>query len=272
VSDHWWVEAVRAFATSEAGPALVRTSAISDWADRFAAALGQSPPLTGPGVPVLEPAKAALGEATARELAAEMADAATVPAPAWPGAGAASDEALRRGERGHRALERMPLSPPGEHDLATWLAGPGGLDRAEALALTPYVEREILPALGSASTVAREHPFRLHAPNGGIVTGAIDVLWQDPAGAWWVGDYKFAEADPASGERHAAQLAIYALAAATVLGLEEVRGRLWYVDEGRGRDLHWDAAALAAIERRLEDAFTRLPMEPVETPYLEDGE
>jgi len=104
------------------------------------------------------------------------------------------------------------------------------------------------------------------------VVGAIDVLWQDSAGEWWVGDYKFAEAEPDSGERHHAQLSIYALAVAAALGVEGVRGKLWYIDEGGGGDLAWDRAGLVEIERRVVDAFARLgphdpePAFPTEDP------
>ncbi|MGH7566416.1 MAG: PD-(D/E)XK nuclease family protein, partial [Gemmatimonadota bacterium] len=114
-------------------------------------------------------------------------------------------------------------------------------------------------ALAGARELARERPFRLWLPGGGVVVGAIDALWRDPDGAWWVGDYKFAGAEGDAGARHEAQLAVYALAAAAALGLEEVCGRLWYVDEGGSRELRWGAADLAEIERRIDEAFERLP-------------
>jgi ATP-dependent helicase/nuclease subunit A len=255
-TDHWWAGVARDFAASDAGRALVRTLPIREWHDRFAAALGQSPPLAPPGVPILEPMPAAPGEATTRELAAVMAGFEGAAGPPWSRASAAAEDALRRGELGHRALERFPLSRP--EDVAAWLAGPGGLSDAEARTLAAYVDQEVLPRLASASTVVREHSFRLHVQGGGIVTGAIDVLWRTAGGDWWVGDYKFAEADPASGARHEAQLAIYALAAAAALGLEEVNGRLWYLDEGGSRELRWGAADLADTEGRIDEAFQRL--------------
>ena len=90
------------------------------------------------------------------------------------------------------------------------------------------------------------------------------------AGGWWVGDYKFAEADPASTARHAAQLAIYALAAAAALGLEEVGGRLWYVDHDERRDLRWSADDLRALEGALESAFGRLPLLSGADPEVPD--
>jgi hypothetical protein len=74
-----------------------------------------------------------------------------------------------------------------------------------------------------------------------------------------VGDYKFAEADPASAARHEAQLAIYALAACAALGLDEIGGRLWYVDRNERRDLTWTAAELRALESELDSTFARLP-------------
>ena len=177
---------------------------------------------------------------------------------------------MRRGERGHRALERMPLAVIAEDELAAWLAGPGGLAEPEARALAWYAERRVLPDLREADRVAREHTFRLRAPGGGIVTGAIDVLWRDAAGGWWVGDYKFTEADPASTAMHAAQLAIYALAAAAALGQTEVGGRLWYVDRDERRDLRWSAADLRELERALQEAFGRLPLHDVADPELQD--
>jgi len=271
-TDHWWAEATLAFAATEAGRETVRALPVQEWVARHRAGIGQSPPLAGPGIARLDPAPAAPGEATARELAAAMAGTAR-PAPSpWSRAHRAADEALLRGSRGHRALERIPLGRAPAPDLAGWLAGPGGLAEAEARALAPFVEREILPVLSAAATVAREHPFRLRAPGGGIVTGAIDVLWRDTDGGWWVGDYKFTEPEPDSDARHEAQLAVYALAAAAALGIDEVRGRLWYVDEGSGRDLRWDAAALAETERRVGEAFASLPAEPAEDPFREEDE
>ena len=268
-TDHWWFARVREFVGSEPGAALARACALEFWLPRFAAALGQSPPLADPGVAVLEPAPAAPGEATARELAAVLAGGAA-PAADWPGARALAEEAMRRGERGHRAVERMPLAITAEDELAAWLATGGGLAEPEARALAGYAQRRVLPDLRGADRVAREHPFRLRVPGGGIVTGAIDVLWRDAAGGWWVGDYKFAEADPASSARHATQLAIYALAAAAALGLEEVGGRLWYVDQDERRDLSWSAGDLRAIERSLEEAFDRLPLLSGADPELPD--
>jgi ATP-dependent exoDNAse (exonuclease V) beta subunit len=143
--------------------------------------------------------------------------------------------------------------------VEAWLAGPGSLPVDEAHALADYAGRQVLRDLGSAAEIAREHPFRLRLPGGGVVVGLIDVLWRDRAGRWWVGDYKFAEADPASAARHEAQLAIYALAASAALGLEQIGGRLWYVDRDERRDLHWSAADLRAIESELDRAFAGLP-------------
>jgi hypothetical protein len=256
---------VREFVASEAGAELVLASKLEEWLPRYTAALGQSPPLAGPGIAVLEPVPAAPGEATARELAALLAGG-TAPTADWPRARAAAEEAMRRGERGHRALERMPLTIASEDRLATWLAGSGGLAEPEARALAGYAERCVLPDLRGAISVAREHPFRLRVPGGGIVTGTIDVLWQDEAGRWWVGDYKFAEADPGSAARHEAQLAIYALAASAALGLDEIGGRLWYVDRDDRHDLRWSAPDLRALESELEAAFARLPHAAAEGP------
>jgi hypothetical protein len=91
-----------------------------------------------------------------------------------------------------------------------------------------------------------------------VVVGAIDALWRDREGSWWVGDYKFAGEDPETGARHDAQLSIYALAASAAIGIEEVRGRLWYVDAGVVRDLRWQVADLRSLESALDAAFGRI--------------
>jgi hypothetical protein len=196
------------------------------------------------------------GGADRRELAEALAGEGPLPAPVSAAREAAA-EALARGIRGHAALERVPLDPP-PSDLLAWFTGPGGLPPAEARALAAYAGREILPALGAAGELARERPFRLLLPGGGVVVGAIDALWRDPEGSWWVGDYKFAGEDREAGARHDAQLSIYALAASAALGVEEVRGRLWYVDAGVVRDLRWQDADLRSLESALDAGFTRM--------------
>jgi hypothetical protein len=193
------------------------------------------------------------------------------PPPPTPAAAAleAAAAALERGARGHAALERLPLDPL-PADVAAWLTVQGPLPAGEARALADYGGREVFGDLASAAEVYREHPFRLRLPAGGVVVGLIDVLWREAAGGWWVGDYKFAEADPASAARHESQLAIYALAACAALGLEEIGGRLWYVDRDERRDLRWSAADLRALEAELDRAFARLPPVAVESAAAAD--
>jgi ATP-dependent helicase/nuclease subunit A len=248
-----WLKQVRAFAALPEAEGLVTTVPLRVWADRFSAALGQTPPLAGSGRAVLPPATAAPGEASARELAAMLGGEPPLPAPAAAALEAAA-AALERGARGHAAMERLPLDPLPD-DVAAWLAAKGALAAEEAGALADYARRMVLGDLASAAEVRREHPFRLRLPAGGVVVGLIDVLWRDAAGGWWVGDYKFAEADPGSAARHEAQLAIYALAASAALGLDEIGGRLWYVDRDERRDLRWTAADLRALESRLDEAM-----------------
>lgn len=265
-----WLRQVRAFRDRPEAEGLVVALDFDAWRGRFTASLGQEPPLADPGVEVRPPLAAAPGEATAREAAAGLAGA---PPAAPPAAAAreAAEAALRRGARGHEALERMPLAA-GDGGPAAWLAGPGGLPPDEAAALGRYAAGEILPRLAGAAEVAREEPFRLHLPGGGVVAGTIDALWRDPDGAWWVGDYKFAEPGPVSDARHEAQLAVYALAAAADLGIDEVRGVLWYVDGDDARTFRWIADDLARIEDDLDAVFARLDRGPAGTAPPEEEE
>jgi ATP-dependent helicase/nuclease subunit A len=255
-----WLGQVRKFAASPSAAALLARVPLDHWAGRFAAALGQALPLADPGVTVRAPAPTAPGEAAARELAAALSGGPPIPA-SLAAAREAAAAALARGARGHAALERIPLAPV-PHDVAAWLAGPGGLPADEAKSLAGYAARRVLDVLGGAAEVARERPFRLRLPGGGIVVGTIDALWRD-AGGWWVGDYKFAAADDESSDRHEAQLAIYALAAASAIGVDEIGGRLWYVDQDESRELRWSSADLSALEASLDEAFSRLgPSDP----------
>jgi ATP-dependent exoDNAse (exonuclease V) beta subunit len=262
-----WLKQVRAFALLPEAALLMTAVPLRLWADRFSAALGQTPALAGSGRPVHPPSDAAPGEASSRELAAMLGGEPPVLAPMAAALATAAD-ALARGARGHAALERLPLAPL-PADLAAWLTGPGSLPADEARLLADYARRRVLGDLASAAEVHREHPFRLKLPAGGIVVGLIDVLWRDAAGGWWVGDYKFAEADPGSAARHEAQLAIYALAASAALGLDEIGGRLWYVDRDERVDLRWSAADLRALETRLDGAFARLPHATANAPSEE---
>ena len=258
-----WLASVRTFAATPEAETVLTVEPLARWSERFRAEVGQTPPLGDPGIPVRSPAPAAPGEAAARELAAALAGEPPAPAPVAAALEAAA-VALERGARGHGALERIPLAPV-PADVAAWLAGPGGLPAAEAASLAGYWAGEIGPVLEPAAEVERELPFRLRLPGGGVVVGTIDALWRDMADGWRVGDYKFTGADGESAARHEAQLAIYALAACAVLGLDEIGGLLWYVDRGARTELRWTAADLRALESELDAAFARLDPVAAET-------
>lgn len=250
---HRWIEEVRAFGGTEEAREVLDVLEQGAWVERFEGALGQIPPIAGTGVPVTRPVDHAPGEYTARDLAAILAGEPE-PATSQETARAAARRALRRGLRGHAALERIPLAPPAGFGTTAWLRD-AGLPPEEAEPLAAFVDGTLRPALSGATAVHRERPFRLALPGGAAIVGAIDALWRDEAGGWHVGDYKFAEPDPASEGRHETQLAIYALAAAAALGLDEIGGVVWYVDEGRGHQLIWTAEDLARLEARLDRAI-----------------
>jgi ATP-dependent exoDNAse (exonuclease V) beta subunit len=209
----------------------------------------------------LEPLPTALGDTTAREVAALLAG---LPADSGPRATAAHDvmrSARWRGLVGHEALQRVPLDPPSGFDLEDWLNRVVSVDADEIPMLLEFIEDHVQPTLGSAQQVEREHAFRLRLPDTGTVVGMIDCLWQDGNGKWWVWDYKFGGPNPDLGKFHDAQLAIYALAAAAAFDLERVSGRVWHVDETEHRDLEWDRDALAELERQIVDVLaTRASM------------
>ncbi|HUP21096.1 MAG TPA: PD-(D/E)XK nuclease family protein, partial [Gemmatimonadota bacterium] len=176
--------------------------------------------------------------------------------------------ATARGRRGHAALERLPLGPGGPA-LRDWLAGPAAVPDDEVEPLAEFIERAVLPALGGATRVERELPFRLRLPGGGIVSGAIDCLWRDGEGRWHVWDYKFTDPGGAMEESHARQLGVYALAAAAALGLDEVHGALWYVGTGSARSFAWDREALAGLEAELDADFARIgEIDPEPDPVI----
>ncbi|MDX1660523.1 MAG: UvrD-helicase domain-containing protein [Gemmatimonadota bacterium] len=260
-----WAEQVCGFAATEAGSGMIEKRLLARWAERFEEGI-RFPAGTDREVdriearPWLDPAGHAPGEASARELAAAVAGPATAVPPAARAREAAA-EALRRGDAGHRALERLPLDPPEGFDLERWLSR-REVDPRDVAPLAALVRRVVWPRLADASAVHRERPFRLRLPGGGVVSGAIDCLWADPAGRWHVWDWKFAGQDPTHERRHETQLAIYALAAATALDLDRVRGCLWYVPDGSARERSWSRSDLRDFEREAIDAFGRLTADP----------
>jgi len=251
-SSHRWFEAVRAFATTEPASDVLVARDQAAWVERFRAAFGPAPPLAGTGEPVAEPLAASPGEYGARELAAIVAGEPETASPV-PAAREPALRALRRGQRGHAALERLPLDVPDGFDTAAWLRD-RGLPAGEVRPLAAFVDGTLRPALVGARVVHRERPFRLALPGGAVVAGAIDVLWRAADGRWRVGDYKFAEPDPGAEGRHRIQLGIYALAVAAALGEKEIGGVVWYVDGPGGDELAWSCDDLAALEARLDRA------------------
>jgi ATP-dependent exoDNAse (exonuclease V) beta subunit len=253
-SDGWWLPAVLEFAREQPLP-FVEAGSLAAWAARHAAPAAAGVRPAGPGVSILAPLPAAPGETTARELAAAAAgdrEPAELPAPAR----AAMRLRMRRGARAHAALERLPLRPAAGFDVRARLAA-DGVDAEDVESVAAFVEREGWPRLVAAREVHREYPFRLRLPApAGVVVGTIDCLLQDADGEWWVWDYKLVT-DESPEKRHQEQLAIYALAAAAALGLDRVRGALWYLQSGHAHEQSWDAAALADAEERLTLAFAR---------------
>jgi ATP-dependent helicase/nuclease subunit A len=253
VKGNVWLELVETFAQRD-DSGLV-TPSQSEWAARFAAATAVEPDVPGPGRPYSERLPTALGDTTAREVAALLAG---LPAGTGPRAAAAHDSmraARWRGLIGHEALQRIPLDPPNEFDLNDWLSRVVGVDADEIPMLAEFIEDHVQPILGTAQQVDREHPFRLSLPHAGTVVGTIDCLWQDTDGEWWVWDYKFGGPNPDLDAFHDAQLAVYALATAAALDLERVNGRVWHVDGTEHRDLEWDRDALAELESRIVDVL-----------------
>ncbi|MFN2383971.1 MAG: UvrD-helicase domain-containing protein [Gemmatimonadota bacterium] len=259
-----WLAAVESYLT-EGGAAeveRVQRLPLADWRAVFAAGTDRQPFAAPPGEPYREPLPAAPGWYDARTVAAMLAG---VPAAAFAGSPGVTDGALTtallRGAVGHVALERVPLDPATGFDLPAWLTATG-VAPPDVARLAKFITDTLWPALRPARQVAREHPFRLHLPGGGVIAGTIDCLWQSADGAWWVWDYKFGA--PADGleDQHEGQLRLYALAAAAALDLSVVRGRLWHVTDGTARDFAWDIADLAALERELPAALAQLSGAP----------
>lgn len=254
---HWWLKSVLEFVETADGGALVERSSLRDWSERFALVASEIPALPGPGSPYLDRQGAAPGEVDGRTLAAKRAGVTESTAPF----GAARDSgraAIRRGALGHEALERIPIVAGPDFDLRGWLSDVVGLSADSLAPLERFIVDRFWPVLGPARTVLREEPFRLHLPDGGgVVSGTIDCLWEDDHGNWQVWDYKFGKPGPTTTQ-HEAQLQIYALAAAASLGLEGVRGSLWYIDDDESADFDWTADDLVSLEKELPGLFERL--------------
>ena len=263
-NDGWWLPTVLEFAQGDGAPHL-ELGSLASWASRHAGLSASARPAPGPGVHVLEPLPAAPGEATARALAAAAAGQGGTEEPLPPRARQSVRLRIRRGARAHAALERLPLRPADGFDVREWLAGMQ-VDPLDVDPIAVFVEREAWPRLAGAREVLREHPFRLMLPDpGGIVVGTIDCLWRDGEGAWWVWDYKLAS-DEEPDARHTEQLTIYALAAAAALGIDRVRGALWYLEGCTASEHSWDGTALKEAEKRLAGVFSAAPAPPTPPP------
>jgi ATP-dependent helicase/nuclease subunit A len=249
-----WLASALKFLESPAAEGLVIARSLEAWADRHGSSVLEIefPDAGAPYRPVLP---TAAGELTARDLAAAFAEEVPVPLPA-----AARETArlsMRRGARAHHALERLPIQPAPGFDLGSWL-GASGVEEPDLTTVAAFVESDVWPRLRGAAAVHRELPFRLRLPEpGGIVVGTIDAIWRDADGAWWVWDYKLA-ADDGHESRHETQLEIYALAAARALGVDDMRGALWYLESRTGREFRWDRTALLETETKLAVAFSRV--------------
>jgi ATP-dependent helicase/nuclease subunit A len=250
-----------------------------------------------PGTAVLSPSKWRVFEACPRKFYYD----AVLRIPEWPEAEAAAaggavkggeteDASAARGRlRGivlHALLEEKRPLPPDEVDgaVARALAELGSDDpelaaaiaSAARAALAAVESSEVGRFLRAAREVRREVPFTWRRARGGaVVEGRIDVLARDGDRTvivdWKTDEVAACEAEEVARARgYGAQIALYALATARILGVERVETVLFFTSPGAALREEWDAARLAGVEARLardldaiaRGAFDRSPEAP----------
>ena len=163
----------------------------------------------------------------------------------------------------HRCMELLDFAAP--QDAAALIrqaAGEMELDEhAELATLADELGRamgrlrrhELWGRLASARQLFRELDFVMDCPPA-VLRGQIDLLCQDPDGAWHVVDYKSDRVGPEAIEAHARgyelQLLVYAAAAGRHLGAPPAGAELYFLRPAATWSFQVTPDALGAVEGR----------------------
>src|ERR687891_607289 len=103
-----------------------------------------------------------------------------------------------------------------------------------------------------------EQPFVIALEGGYLVRGRIDAIFEHDDGSWEIVDYKTGREPDASDDTARLQLAVYALAAQKIWGMEPSRLRVTYFYLATGRAETIEATELTTDEAALAQMFERV--------------
>jgi ATP-dependent exoDNAse (exonuclease V) beta subunit len=195
------------------------------------AALAPTAPAPEPRLPVTRLSYSSLAEYARcgyRFYAERVLGLPPAPAlPPLPGSSVAEGGGMPAGQRGtliHALLERLDFRAPRLPDagavIATAVGERPGAQEAERIAtlIAAFAASDLCARLAAAGSALREERFAFALDGDVLVTGTVDVVARERAGAWLIVDYKSdalagREPDAIVEDAYAAQRAIYALAA-----------------------------------------------------------
>jgi ATP-dependent helicase/nuclease subunit A len=183
---------------------------------------------------------------------------------AAPASGSSSLDAATTGTLYHKCMELLDVEHPQDAgpliaqaaEILDIEASPAleGLAAEFSDILSAFGRHGLAGALASAGQVRRELDFVLDCPPA-IIRGQIDLVYQDPAGAWHVVDYKSDRVEPGPqlaehAARYELQLLLYAHAAGRHLGTRVADATLYFLRPAATCEIPVDDAALAAATHR----------------------
>jgi len=183
---------------------------------------------------------------------------------AAPDSGLSALDAATTGTLYHKCMELLDVDHP--QDAALLIAQAADMLDIEAspalevlatefsAIMSAFARHDLAGALASARQVRRELDFVLDCPPA-TIRGQIDLIYQDPAGAWHIVDYKSdnVQAGPQLTEharRYELQLLLYANAAGRHLGGRVADATLYFLRPAATCGIPVDDAALGAATHR----------------------
>jgi ATP-dependent helicase/nuclease subunit A len=183
---------------------------------------------------------------------------------AAPDSGLSALDAATTGTLYHKCMELLDVDHP--QDAALLIAQAADMLDIEAspalevlatefsAIMSAFARHDLAGALASARQVRRELDFVLDCPPA-TIRGQIDLIYQDPAGAWHIVDYKSdnVQAGPQLTEharRYELQLLLYANAAGRHLGGRVADATLYFLRPAATCWIPVDDAALGAATHR----------------------
>jgi RecB family exonuclease len=171
----------------------------------------------------------------------------------------------RRGHEIHRwiEIESMGQQRLGDPEDPPDLSPEELAERAEGVAPAGPTEVDLKRAFKESRFAAMrprsvEQPFVIALEGGYLVRGRIDAIFEHDDGSWEIVDYKTGREPAAGDDTSRLQLAVYALAARKIWGVDAARLRVTYFYLATGRADTIEATELTTDEAAIGRMFERV--------------